>query len=449
MKKIIALLLALVMVLGLVACAAKPAGEKKEDPKQEEKKEEKKEESKEEHENVSFEVYIAQVDWADAWEEMEARFEEQYPWIDVQHVGLGSDADFLQTRMSTNDLPAVIQCNNGPNMNQLVAENKLADLTNYTAAQYMPKAYADAYSFDGKLVGLCQGAAFSCIFYNMDILEKAGWTNVPTNWDELIQCCKDVQEKTGVAPLVTAAGKTTTSWMIFELLIGNYAASKLQSGEYEQQFLDGKFDFTAYPELVSKLDEIAPYFLEGTAAAKEDDVTAYMHDGLAAMAIAGNWNGGVICPAIAECAGDPSKVKAGLPPFNPAGQPSWISVSPEDAFCVTVDDSRSAAEQEAIDLFFNWVWEAENFALIQNARGTVPVGTNMTEEYIVLQDALVPVVADMGSAPFVKMGFNLWTAEFKDAGCGKICDVLSGNTNAQDAVDTMWKVEQEYYINKK
>ena len=54
----------------------------------------------------------------------------------------------------------------------------------------------------------------------------------------------------------------------------------------------------------------------------------------------------------------------------------------------------------------------------------------------------------MGSAPFVLMGFNLWTAEFKDAACGKIQGVISGDNSAQDAVDTMWSVEQEYYKNK-
>lgn len=110
----------------------------------------------------------------------------------------------------------------------------------------MPKAYADAYTFDGKLVGMCQGAAFSTMFYNMDILNEAGWDTVPTCWDELIQCCKDIKEKTGVAPLVTAAGKHTTCWMIYELILANVAGEEL--GNYEDDFKNGTFDFTKYPE---------------------------------------------------------------------------------------------------------------------------------------------------------------------------------------------------------
>lgn len=460
MKKLIALLLALVMVLSLVACAAKeekPAEEPAEEPAAEtpaaeepaaEEPAAEEPAAEEEHEEVTIEVWIAQVDWADAWDVMEERFEEEHPWIQVEHVGLGEGADFMQTRLSTNDLPDVVQLNNNETMKEMLAQDLLVDLTDYPAASYIQQSYKDAYSFDGKLVGLCQGAAFSCMFYNMAILEEAGWDTIPTNWDELIQCCKDIKEKTGIAPLTVAAGKTTTSWMLFELILANTCGEELGQGVYEEAFKNGTFDFTAYPEIVEKLDEIAPYFLEGTATAQEEDVTAYMTDGLAAMCIAGNWNGGVICPGIAEAAGDESKVAASLPPFNDEGKDAWISVSPEDAFCITVNPDRTPAEQEAVDTFFNWVFEAENFQLIQNARGTVPVATNMTDEYIVLPEAIVPVVSEMGSAPFVLMGFNLWTAEFKDAACGKIQGVISGDNSAQDAVDTMWSVEQEYYKNK-
>ena len=59
-------------------------------------------------------------------------------------------------------------------MNAMVEQNLLTDLTNWECAKVMPKAYADAYTFDGKLVGMCQGAAFSTMFYNMDILNEAG-----------------------------------------------------------------------------------------------------------------------------------------------------------------------------------------------------------------------------------------------------------------------------------
>lgn len=438
MKKLIALLLALVMVMSLAACTAPAPAADADQPGQETTKAPENNNDQQDpptggdKENVKIEVYIAQVDWADAWDVMEAKFEEEHPWIDVEHVGLGEDTTFLQTRLSTNDLPDVIQINKNPTWEAMVQQGLLTDLTNYECAAVMPDAYKAAYSVDGKLLGMCQGAAFSCMFYNMAILEEAGWTAPPANWDELLKCCADVAAL-GYAPLVTAAGKTTTSWMLFECILANVNNGSV---EYEEAFKAGTFDFGQFPEVAARLDAIAPYFLEGTAAAMEEDAIAYMTDGLAAMCLAGNWNGAQIADAIATATGDPSKAAASLPPFGANGV-NWISTSPEDAFAVTVNPNRTAAEQEAVDTFFNWVFEAENFALIQNARGTVPVITNMTSEYIKLPECVVPVVADMGSAPFVLMGFNLWAAEFSDAANGKIRDLLSGGATGQDVLDIM------------
>lgn len=318
MKKTIALLLAVLMILSMVACAANTPAKTEEpattqtetttpDTTETEEPAATEEPATEEHEPATLEVFLAQVDWADAWDELEARFEEQHPWISIEHVGLGADADFLQQRLAANDLPDAIQLNNGVMMNAMVEQNLLTDLTNWECAKVMPKAYADAYTFDGKLVGMCQGAAFSTMFYNMDILNEAGWDTVPTCWDELIQCCKDIKEKTGVAPLVTAAGKHTTCWMIYELILANVAGEEL--GNYEDDFKNGTFDFTKYPEATARLQEIAPYFLEGTASALEEDAATYMSDGLAAMCLAGNWNGGMILGSLENGA-------ASLPPVR-------------------------------------------------------------------------------------------------------------------------------------
>ena len=35
------------------------------------------------------------------------------------------------------------------------------------------------------------------IFANMDLLNEAGWDHVPATWEDLVQCAKDVNEKTG------------------------------------------------------------------------------------------------------------------------------------------------------------------------------------------------------------------------------------------------------------
>ena len=209
MKKLIALLLALAMMFSMVACGAKEEAAAPAETEGAAAPAEKEEAAApaEEKEEVTIEVWIAQVDWADAWDEMEAKFEEEHPWIQVEHVGLGEDTTFLATRIGANDLPDVIQCNNNDNMDAMVAADMLVDISDWEVASLMPDTYKNAFTHNGKFVGMCQGAAFSCMFYNMDILNEAGWTEVPQNWDELLQCCADIEAKTDAAPLVTAAGK--------------------------------------------------------------------------------------------------------------------------------------------------------------------------------------------------------------------------------------------------
>ena len=442
MKKLIALLLALVMVFSLVACGQK-APEQTQAPENDKTPEQTKAPEapagNDAQEEVTIEVWIAQVDWADAWDAMEAKFEEEYPNIKVEHVGLGEDATFLTTRIAANDLPDVIQCNNNQNMDTMVAGNMLTDLSSWDVAALMPDTYKNAFTHGGKFVGMCQGAAFSCMFYNMDILNAAGWTEAPKNWTELMQCCADIEAKTDAAPLVTAAGKTTTSWMILELVLANLLNDADAVKAYQEDFKNGTFDWAGVPGLVERMDQIAPYFLEGSASMLEEDAATAMGDGLAAMCLAGNWNAGMISNVV-------ENISASLPPFGDSV--NWISNSPEDAFCVTENPNRTAAEQAAVETFFNWLFVGENFAYIQNARGTVPVVTSMTEDQIKLPECMIPVAAQMGAAPATLMGFNLWAAEFSDAANGMIKGLLSGDNDAQAMVDKMVEMMPKSYKNQ-
>lgn len=458
MKKVIAMLLAAMMVVGLAACgstattetaaattaaateaattaaattaAATTAAAT---------------EAAAEHENVAIDAYIVATEWGDAFDEMEAQFEAEYPWIDVQGIsrGGGNSTEYLTAAIASNTLPDLIPVDNSAFHQTMVDEGLMEDFSKFACSEQIPQAYKDAMSYNGILMGETYGAAFSCMFYNMAILKEAGWETIPTNWQELIACCKDIKEKTGVAPFTVAAGKTTTSWMLFELLIANACGDELGQGVYEEAFKNGTFEFNKYPEIVTKFNELQPYFLTGTSSANEDDVTTIMTDGQAAICLAGNWNGSAILDGITEYAGDSSLAVASLPCFNDEGETRWISATAETAMGVTADPNRSAAEEEAIDLFVNFFWD--HYAIIQNVAGNVPV-IPMTDA--VLKEQMTPLVAEMGSSPFVTMGFNLWTEEFKDAANRDIQDCIAGLKDMQTAVDDMTTLVKTSYKNQ-
>ena len=70
----------------------------------------------------------------------------------------------------------------------------------------------------------------------------------------------------------------------------------------------------------------------------------------------------------------------------------------------------------------------------------------MTEEHIVLPEPIAGVLADMNAAPYVKMGFNLYTAVFRDTIVSALCEFCGGNRSAEDVVNLMWETVQKDYF---
>lgn len=447
MKKLLAILLSVAMLVGMVACSAPAAA-----PTQEAAPATQAAPAAEsapvatDAEAVTLELYCVKTENLEAWQELERRFEELYPNVDIELITLefsSGGSEFITARIAADDLPDVLQVSQGGTTAQLLDAGKLEDLNRFKCANDIPQVYKDLLTYkDGTLFGLAQGAAFATMYYNMDILGQAGWTTIPTNWDELIQCCKDIAEKTDAAPIVTSGQHGTLLYFTPELIAAHNCG--FAQNEYEETFKAGKFDWTSYPEIQQKMDELQPYFITGAASMVEDDIATMMADGAAAMALAGNWTAASVCDATAEAAGGMENVQASLPPFNKAGEPVWASVAPEDGFGLTKDPDRPAAEQEALDTFYEWLYLPENFRVIQNSSGSVPVLMTFTPDQIVLPEPIVPVVAPMNAAPSILMGFNIWTTEYNDAAKTALLDWISGNATSEQTLKTMWEAEQKY-----
>ncbi len=387
-------------------------------------------------EKVTIEAFMVGNGWVDQWPDMKAKFEAEYPWIEVIEVGTGPEEGFLASRMAANDIPDIVSVDNTQVSYDAVDAGLIQDLSDLEVTQNIPQAYLDAFTRDGKVFGLTQGAAFTCLYVNMAALNEAGWDAPPADFEELVQCCKDIEANTDYEPLTVAGDKTTTCWMIYEGIIANEVCPEWGPGVYEERFKAGDIDFSSYTDATAKFAAIAPYFVPGSASNTEDDVTAAMTDGVAAMAIAGNWTASGMCDGINTAAGSDDAAAVILVPFNDPGEQVWISISPETAWGLSAVDEGEAINEARV-LFFNWVMQPENFSIVQNARGTVPVLTTLTEDQIVLPDAIKAVVGPMNEAPFVLMGFNLWTETFRDAACTAIRDVIGGNKTAEEAVQIM------------
>ena len=397
-----------------------------------------------EHDPVTMEIEIVDSNWAAQWPELKEKFESEYPWITVESVGESQDkTQFLASRIAANDLPSVIQVTSSKDILDMIDAGMIRDLKGLDCTKTVPQYYLDAFTYNDILYGVTQGASFSTLYLNMDALKEAGWEEPPADFEEFIQCCQDIQDKTDYAPLLINGGHFTICYMLYELCLANCFETEEDAAAYQEAFADGTFDFAAYPEAIEKMNRIIPYLMPGSATIEQDDAVATMADGGAAMLLSGNWVSAGALDAIAEWTGNLDSAKAIFPPFNDPGKELWISTSTEAGFGLTVQED--PAVDEAGELFMNWIFKPENFKVIQNARGTVPVMTDMPEEDIVLPEGIKPLVSQVTGQKSVMMGYNFMSSEFQDGGCTALRDAYSGNATMEDAANKMTEIVSQYH----
>lgn len=432
MKKFFAILLSALMVLSMVACTAQGAAAvesaaevvasvaESEVVSAASEVESAVESSIAEKAPVTLQVSIVETDFQDMWDDtIKPKFEAEYPWITLEDVGTGEDkGSFHKTRAAANDLPPVMQTDNGDTYWDFVDAGLLEDLKDTIAFTNIPKSYTDAYTHNDVCYGLTQGAAYDAIFYNMTILKDCGWEEAPKTFDDLVKCMEDVKAK-GYDVFCFAGAKTTTCWMPLESIAATVIGNKEGEGAYEKMFRGGTIDFNAYPEIAERWGKIVPFAMTGVTTMTEDDVTATMTDGHCAMAVAGNWTSNNILTGVGEGNG----VMAVFPAAN-AGETLYLSASPESSFGM----SKVADEnlKEARDIFFEWIFTPENFRYIQNARGTLPVLNGLTDDMIVLSDAAKAFVAETQTSTPFSMSFNNTFGESNKNCCTAMRDVYSG-----------------------
>ncbi|MYK32383.1 MAG: extracellular solute-binding protein, partial [Boseongicola sp. SB0670_bin_30] len=94
------------------------------------------------------------------------------------------------------------------------------------------KAMLDLGTFDGEVYGLPFSVSLPVGYYNMDALGKAGITELPTTWDEVIDNCKKLHEAGFKNPIFWG-------WNI----TGNWFLQALMWSQGEPILKDGKVNF--------------------------------------------------------------------------------------------------------------------------------------------------------------------------------------------------------------
>lgn len=439
MKKVLSVLLAAIMVVSLAACGSTAEAPAATEAATEAAATEAAKETEaattaapaaEKQEEVTLYVYQQGIDAIDAWQELLRKFEAENPNVTCELMD--SQDNYYATILTTGDCPDIINIDIGDIGNAMIDAGLIGNAGDTEVAKHVSADVIAKETYNGTVIGIPQGSAFPLVYYNMDMLKDAGWDKIPENRDEFIQCCADLKAA-GHEAFTLPAGENSNPWMFYENVLANTSVTKIGVDEFQKQLHDGTYDFTAYEDAEKFLSDLAPYIMPGTANFRDDDALAEVANGNVAMMMAGNWMSGVVIDAFATSTGDRTHVDASLPPFNAAGEDARMSVTFETPIGFSAVDGGEAHNAARLALF-EFIFKPENYQILQNARGCIPVTDDMTADQIKLDACITNIIDKANNAQTIPYGGGgVLDAEFKNEARVSLREAFSGNITAAEA----------------
>ncbi|HYI58476.1 MAG TPA: extracellular solute-binding protein [Microlunatus sp.] len=279
--------------------------------------------------------------------------------IDHQSVPGPTLIQKVLQQASSQTLPDVLMLDN-PDIQQIAETGALAPLEDYDLnAEGFAEGPVAAATYDGKLYGLQPGANTLAIFYNKDVLEKAG-VEPPKTWDELKATAKKLTTDKQYGFAFNATADYEGAWQFLPPMWTNGGdETNLKS-----------------PEVAGALQLWKDLVDEGSVSKsainwKQSDVNDQFIAGKAAMMLNGPWQ----IPSL-----DKAKINYGVAtfPINTAGQ---TSVAPLGGEAWTVPVTGNEAKMAKAAELVACMNTDENQMLRAKQGGLVPTKLALADQY--------------------------------------------------------------------
>lgn len=260
---------------------------------------------------------------------------------------------------SSKTLPDVLMLDN-PDMQQIAATGALSPLSDYgISTSGYAKGVLEAGTYQGKVYGLAPTVNTIALFYNKDILDKAGVTP-PTTWAELQADAKKLTSGSQYGFAVDANATYEGSWQFLPFMWSNGGDEKNIATKGTQQALQ------LWTDLV-KDGSMSKSVVNWTQADVNDQFIA----GKAAMMINGPWQ----IPAIKD-----AKVNYGIAniPVQSAGDKA---VAPLGGEVWTVPNTGDSAKQKVAAKVVDCLNSSKNQLAMAKLRFTIPSKTAAATQF--------------------------------------------------------------------
>jgi len=301
-----------------------------------------------ETETVTLEFFQNKEEAVGTFDELIARFENRYPNIDIEQNNVPEFETVLMTRLSKNDLPAIIAMGGTADWGELAKAGYLYDFSDEPCADLVHEGYFAQLEKRTGLEGL-HGIPYAVnantVLYNKAKFRELG-LSAPKTWDEFIAAAETCKAA-GQTPFYLTLKSAWTAMVSFNALAAN-----LQGDDFIAKRRTGDTSFRErYVRVAEQMLTILEYGHDDNFGVDYDDGNMAFANGESVMYIQGVWAIGSILKANPD-------IELGvfaMPALNDADSNRLVS-GVDTLFALAKDTEHS---EEAL-LFIDFLLEPEN-----------------------------------------------------------------------------------------
>lgn len=376
------------------------------------------------------------------WENLAKSFESANPGtkVEVQAIQNEDFAGKLQTAMQDPASgPDVFMSLGGAKTQEMIDAGQVMDLTDKISDTVKTdmKTTLSAATFDGKVYGVPVSVEPGGMWYSKDLFKKAGVSDVPTTYEDLLADAKKLKDS-GIDAIALGAKDAWPAAHWYYWLVLRECSSEV----YDKSVQDHDFSNECWVNAGKKLQELNDLkafndgFLTTTAQQGANSSAGLLANHKAAMELMGAWEPGVLkdltpdqkpmsdlgffaFPEVAGGEGEPGALMGGV---------TYFCVNPK-------------ASQTSID-FVNYMGEKKNQEDYAKAFSTIPASE--PARGVVTDESLKQVIEYLDKAP----SMQLWMDTALGTNIGNalnaaVVNMLSGQGSPEDIVKAMEDAAQK------
>ena len=347
-KKLLSLGIALVMIAGLAAggCSQKGSGSTSDSSGAKEQ---------ESSEPVELEFLFGDPNRTEIFSRIVEDFNNSQDGVHVTFNATGTNhLEELMTRLAADDAPDLTSQLQGFELASYVDAGYIKDIKNEPFMKYIRDTELDTVTIEDGVYGIPMDTQAWGVFYNKELFEKAGISDVPVTVSELKDCVEKLKAS-GITPF--AAGYAT-EWTIGQFL--GYGASSILTPaavELGDDYKKGNwtFDQPGIDQAFDVLDLVADNTQDRPFDTDVSGQYAAFAKGDAAMMLQGNWS----ILQIRELNPD---IKMGMFPLPISEDKEALIFPKQYGFVINVlaASEEDPAKAEAINQFMEYFLNPEN-----------------------------------------------------------------------------------------